>query len=209
MVAGARAWCCCGLRGSGAQLRNTRGGRAFECRVVAGPDRRMSCCCGVGSPSVALLRIQGGLRLNNATFETVRAQQRNTRGGRGTECGVVAGPDHRVSCCCGVPTASVTLLRIPTTECRVVAGSRPPNVVLLRSPDGECDVVADSGGSQTQQRNIRDRTDSTTQHSRRPGLRMSQCCGFPRARGSTAQNTTTPVPHTRARAFREDVRRRG
>ncbi len=54
-------------------------------------------------------------------------------------------------------------------------------MTLLRALDGECDVVADSGGSQTQQRNTRIRTGSTSQHSWTTGHRMSRCCGLPTA----------------------------
>ncbi len=61
-----------------------------------------------------------------------------------------------------------------------LAAAQASKVALLRAPSTECRVVAESRGSQTQQRNTRIWTCSTTQHSRQLRHLMSRCCG-PRA----------------------------
>ncbi len=91
---------CCGVWGPEAQQRNTRIQTGSTSQHSRRLKHRMSRCCGPRSPSVVLLRIPGGLRLNNATLESRPAQQRHTRAGSRTECRDVAGPGHRLLCRC-------------------------------------------------------------------------------------------------------------
>ncbi len=89
-------------------------------------------CCGVPPPSVVLLRVSGGLRLNSATLESGLTQQRNTRFWTGSTTQHSRRLGHRMLRCCGGRSPSVALwlgsgglrlkLRTATTECGVVAG---------------------------------------------------------------------------------------
>ncbi len=167
---------------------------------------RMSCCCGPLWPSVVLLRIPGGTRLNNATLESGPAQQRDTRGGRAPNVALLRSPSGEcdvVADSKGVPDSTTQHSRPDRLNNATLAAARAPNVALLRSPGGECDVVADSRGSQTQQRNTRIQTGSTTQHSRQCAARRLIVALAPATQHhdtADAHTQNTPRAHVAAAA---------